>query len=136
SCSAASGVELDSEHLSSDHQVVPMVDGVISLDAYVGAVARVEIGQGKAIGVLFDDAVLDREMRIRVDVHVAALASDRDAASARAVGEPGRAPLQELHDSEGAVVNGGGVEVGTGRVGFVGNLGHGLDAKQLITREE
>src|SRR5262249_44163901 len=89
------GVQLDAQELAADEEVVAVGEVALALDAHVGAVAAVEVGEGELAAVLFDAAVGAGHVEVHGEVEVAALAADLEGGAAGAHGHADGAPLED-----------------------------------------
>src|SRR5262249_45350519 len=128
--------DLDAQELAADEEVVAVGELALGLEAHVRAVAAVEVREGDLSARVLELAVRRAHVKVAREVEVAALAADLQAARARAHRHARRAALEDLRDSEGALVLRRGVEVRAVGGRTVARLGRRVDAKELLAREE
>lgn len=113
-----------------------MAELAFVLDAHVGAVAAVEIGEREAAVVLLDAAVRPAHVHVRGEVQIPAFAPELQHVGASADSHAVGAALEDLGDPEGARRLGGAVEHGALAVGRLVERGRPVEAEGLLTGEE
>src|SRR5262249_22667595 len=103
-CWSSVGVELDPQELAADEEVVAVREIALALDAHVGAVAAVEIGEREFAAVLLEPTVRAGHVEVHGEVEIAALAADLERAAPRADRHADRAALEDLGEAERARV--------------------------------